>query len=42
MSQERVVKPWVFTEPDEDGDVEVTAANNVTVSTSRTFMKHNH
>jgi hypothetical protein len=34
MSHERVMKPWVFAEPDQDGDIKVTATNNVTVRLS--------
>lgn len=42
MAHDRVLNPWILAEPDDDGDVKVTAARNVTVSTFRTFSKCNN
>jgi hypothetical protein len=39
MEHERVLRPWVLAEPDDDGDVQVTAAAYVTVSVFQTFLK---
>ena len=39
MSHERVMRPWLLSPPDEDGDINVTAAPNVTVSIFRTFVE---
>jgi hypothetical protein len=42
MAHDRVLNPWILAEPDDDRDVKVTAARNVTVSTFRTFLKCNN
>jgi hypothetical protein len=39
MAHERVMKPWILADPDNDGDVKVTAAPNITVSIFRTFIE---
>jgi len=38
LTHDRVLNPWVLAGPNNDGDMKVTAARNVTMSTFRTFM----
>jgi hypothetical protein len=39
MAHGRVIRPWILSPPDEDGDINVNAAPNVTVSIFRTFVE---
>ena len=39
MAHERVMRPWILADLDDGGDVNVTAARNVTVSIFRTFIE---
>jgi hypothetical protein len=39
MVYKRVIKPWILADLDNNGDVNVTAAPNITISIFRIFIK---